>query len=169
MHHLRQSKCWHLKGKPVVTFSKWLFFSKFFVDVMTHIIRDNAAKRIKLFFELFINKNYEFIFVSFSSSQLYYLWKKFKKTIKEYLYPLISEHFCLSRFTLCLMTCSSLQHIWPSSRHLAPWAELFREFRTSSAPNSFIPFLSLLSKHSFGSFLAHLEEKYLLVYGSNTI
>jgi hypothetical protein len=43
-------------------------FSKFFVDVMTHIIRDNAAKRIKLFFELFINKNYEFIFVSFSSS-----------------------------------------------------------------------------------------------------
>ena len=35
---------------------------------MTHIIRDNAAKRIKWFFELFINKNYEFIFVYFSSS-----------------------------------------------------------------------------------------------------
>ena len=47
---------------------KMAIFSKFFVDVMTHIIRDNAAKRIKLFFELFINKNYEFIFVSFSSS-----------------------------------------------------------------------------------------------------
>ena len=47
---------------------KMVIFSKFFVDVMTHIIRDNAAKRIKQFFELFIYKKYEFIFVYFSSS-----------------------------------------------------------------------------------------------------
>ena len=38
---------------------KMAIFSKFFVDVMTHIIKDNAGKRIKLFLELFINKNYE--------------------------------------------------------------------------------------------------------------
>ena len=43
---------------------KMTIFSKFFGNVMTHIIRENAGKRIKYFFELFINKNFEDNFVS---------------------------------------------------------------------------------------------------------
>ena len=39
-------------------------FSKFFGGFMIHIIRLNAGKGIKYFFELFINKVFENAFVS---------------------------------------------------------------------------------------------------------
>ena len=41
----------HLKRKPAVIFSKWLFFSKFFDDFMMHIIRWNAGEKIRYYFQ----------------------------------------------------------------------------------------------------------------------
>ena len=44
-------------------------FSKFFGDVMSHIIRSNADKIINTISELFIKQNIVFNFVYFSSAQ----------------------------------------------------------------------------------------------------
>ena len=44
-------------------------FSKFFDDVMSHIIRSNAGRNIKSIFELFIKQNIEFKSVLFSIDQ----------------------------------------------------------------------------------------------------
>ena len=38
------------------------FFSNFFGDIMSHIIRQHADEKIKYFFELFISKNFEYTF-----------------------------------------------------------------------------------------------------------
>ena len=38
------------------------FFSNFFGDIMSHIIRQHADAKIKYFFEHFINKNFEYTF-----------------------------------------------------------------------------------------------------------
>ena len=44
-------------------------FEKFFGVLMRHIIRLNAGKEIKSFSELFINKIFEYIFVTFEYEQ----------------------------------------------------------------------------------------------------
>jgi hypothetical protein len=43
-------------------------FSKFFGDVMSHIIRSNAGKKINIIPEIFSNQKIVFNFVYFSSS-----------------------------------------------------------------------------------------------------
>ena len=48
---------------------KMTIFSKFFVDIMTHIIRWNAGEKIKSIFELFTKQKNGFRFVLFLSVQ----------------------------------------------------------------------------------------------------
>ena len=44
------------QNETICHFFKMTIFSKFFGDFMRHIIRYNAVKKIKYFFELFINE-----------------------------------------------------------------------------------------------------------------
>ena len=54
--------------RTAVIFSKWLFFQKI-LDVMSHIIRSNAGKKINTIHKLFIQQKIVFNFVYFSSAQ----------------------------------------------------------------------------------------------------
>ena len=64
------------------------FFSKFFCDIMSHIIRKHADEKINYFFELFISKNFRYTFSLSFQIGLYYVGRFYitgKEQIKEYL------------------------------------------------------------------------------------
>ena len=124
-------------------------FKKFFGAFMRHIIRLNAGKEIKSFSELFINKIFEYTFVTFEYEQtILKIWKAWWKLLN--VMTIISTYGLLVNYSGYFRWMQSL------ARNSSFPFLLFKLYNHATAPYSLTEFnwisvFANLAQYSFAS------------------